>query len=269
MFRYRAGIVLIGSLVWDVNDNRREWRRDYFEEDYLNKIKDIELPIRYGRYSSKRECPTMVLSSDFDRASKYGIGKLIPLENSSMNVAELIDSAKRLSKAEGNDDQKFIKGQNKWCILYCWFNPKIDEAKKISFLDKWKNEYREELTKDILNKFKMKSEKSCLIDNGGCLDLEFESSMSDFEILIGTQTKPRRNEKSRNKYLSPSELASQFFYNPEYFLKNKINFISTNEDKEIIKSLKKYDLKKFKKNALLNNCTEEEINKFFDKFLNI
>jgi hypothetical protein len=266
---YKAGVLIIGSLLWDNSKGRKAWREHYFGENYYPNIIDVKIPIRYGRYSAGRECPTMVFSHDFLKNNKYGLAKFLPFKNNSKSINDLITSARDLSEAEGSTSRKFLKGGNtKWCIITCLLNNQLSKKKAEIFLESWVDNYNQELTSELIDNFKMDSEEQALIDNQGFLKMEWPESLSSFDLVLTTQTKPRRNEENdSSNYLNTAELASQIFKKPEYFVKNKLSGISTTDDSEIIGELKNNTLSDFKKNAKYNGCLEIEIDRFTQNFM--
>ena len=49
MESYRAGVLILGSLLWDNTKGRKAWREHYFGENFYPHIIDVEVPIRYGQ----------------------------------------------------------------------------------------------------------------------------------------------------------------------------------------------------------------------------
>lgn len=235
---YRAGVLMIGSLLWDNTKGRKPWREHYFGENFFPNIIDVKVPIRYGRFSQNRGCPTMVLSSEYWKEKKYGTAKFIPFKKQELQFPELICAAKDLSSAEGSSSREFIKGGKiKWCILTCLLNNNMEN--KDSFVSSWSKKYCPKLTNEFLENFKMNSENESLINEKGFLKIECPTSLSAYEIVLATQTKPRKSQCCQCNYLNPNELASQIFKKPEYFIKNRLNGVTTHDDDLIIEGLKK------------------------------
>ena len=65
-----GGVLIIGSLYWDKEKIRIDWRDTHL--DFTN-ARHISAPIRYGRVSSDRNCTfTMVFSSECKQEEKLG-----------------------------------------------------------------------------------------------------------------------------------------------------------------------------------------------------
>lgn len=260
---YKAGVLIIGSLLWDNTKGRKQWREHSFGENYFQTIVNIAVPIKYGRFSTERGCPTMVFSEQFRQENKMGIGKFLPFKNQNATIDQLISAAHDLSEAEGNSSRDFIKGgQTKWCILVCWLNPEMDETKKDTFLDSWVKEYNLLLGDALLDNFKMENEPNAVFSKQGLLQLNWPAELKNYDIVMATQTQPRKTERDRAEYLNEEETAAHFFQKPEYFLKNVINGCCTFDDNKIVSFIKEKDMKLFRKNAINNNCSEIEIDRF-------
>jgi hypothetical protein len=61
-----TGILIIGSLLWDSEDNRPAWRDARLD---IASAEAVTAPIRYGRLSGKKRGRTYTPS--FSRADKY------------------------------------------------------------------------------------------------------------------------------------------------------------------------------------------------------
>jgi hypothetical protein len=267
MDKYRAGVLVLGSLFWDNTNGRKAWREHYFGENFNSRVIDVNVPTRYGRYSQGRQCPTMVLSSDFLDNQKFGTAKFIPFKNQKMRFQEMICSARDLSEAEGSASRDLIKGGNtKWCIITCLLNKNLSDEAKENFLSNWVSNYTVPLTDELIRNFKMDSEVSNIINAKGCLQIDWPDSLSNYDFVLATQTKPRKALGDSSDYLNTTDLASQFFEKPEYFVKNKLTGISTPEDLEIIQLLKNKSRLDFRKKAINDGCMEIEIDNFIQAY---
>ena len=91
----RAGILIVGSLLWDEKPGRPAWRQSRL---VMERAVRVKVPIRYGRLSKKRgKTFTMTFAADGDPS---GQGVLVPCRASPSNVAELAAEAEALWKAE-------------------------------------------------------------------------------------------------------------------------------------------------------------------------
>ena len=86
------GVLIIGSLYWDCDSKRKEWRRERLD---LNHKRCVRVPIRYGRRSQSRgKSYTMVFSAGLEGA-KFGTAIVIPCKS-----RDLVEEAKHLWAAE-------------------------------------------------------------------------------------------------------------------------------------------------------------------------
>ena len=138
----------------------------------------------------------------------------------------------------------------------------MSEAKKNAFLNDWIKEYNIELDDALINNFKMENEVNSVVAKQGMLQLNWPVELNNYDIIMATQTQPRKSERDRTAYLNEEEMAEHFFQKPEYFLKNLINGICTYDDKEIVSFIKGKDMGIFRKNAINNNCSDIEIDHF-------
>jgi len=263
---YKAGVLIIGSLFWDNTNGRRPWRELFFGENFHQHAVKVPVPIRYGRYSTSRECPTMILSSSYHKEGKLGQGIFLPFQNQKQKVEDIICSAKALSEAEGNANNRFIKGgREKWCVITYLSNPALAEAKQITnFSEKFQAQYDPALA-SIQDQFKCNCESQAVFNEIGSLVIDWPENLNDFDLILATQTKP-------TDCFSPASMAASFFKKPEYFLKNRLNQIYTVDDDLILSELKKLvvkDKKAFEKNAQSNDCSDLEISNFISEHLKV
>jgi hypothetical protein len=96
-----GGVLIIGSLIWDrENENRIRWRNDFL--DQAGQIK-VPAPIRYGRVSSGRCCTfSMVFSDECNRPELKGTAILVPFANNPVDLRMLKAHTSQLMKAERN-----------------------------------------------------------------------------------------------------------------------------------------------------------------------
>jgi len=261
---FKAGVLIIGSLYWDNTNGRRPWREQSFGEHYQAHQLSVAVPIRYGRFSDSRDCPTMTFSTSYNHDKKFGTAIFCPFKNQDLTAKELMCQAAMLSEAEGANSRSLIKGstKNPWCVLVYLVSPSLkkDNEKWNSFLNHWN--YERNLA-DVHPLFRCNCEDEPIFKNTGELSIEWPEDLGDYDLILATQTRP-------TDYLPVKSMASQFFKKPEYFLKNRINGIFTDDDTEIIKELSQLitaDKKGFAKNAIANSCSMLEIEIFIKKHL--
>jgi hypothetical protein len=82
--RLTAGVLIIGSLVWDSEKGRSAWRDKRLN---MAEAQTVTAPIRYGRLSESRgHSYTMVLS----RLCPVGQAKLVPCSHTISSLQDLL-----------------------------------------------------------------------------------------------------------------------------------------------------------------------------------
>jgi len=230
----KVGILIIGSLFWDTEKGRPDWRKNHLV--FKKKIK-VSVPIRYGRLSNNGRTYTMVFSKGVQEKSNLGIAYLIPLKEIIHNTDELFNEAQALSKAEGNDTNLII-GHTNWAVISILFNPK-------SSIDKYEIEtkWEENINKNDLTDFLQKHIKiePPLINKKGVLDISWLQAIEEeqqnevdlFDIILTTCTLP-------TGYLNPKQHAKIANTDLRKYFKNNQKYgILTFEDDEIRTELNK------------------------------
>lgn len=227
----KGGALLIGSLYWqddlvlDSGDNIRQiWRQERLE---MSSAIDVQVPIRYGRFSM-RNTYTMI----FDKKVANGTAKVIPFKNSNITLFnEIYTEVTEISKAEGVNDETFIKGERAWCVCTILFNPRLDENIRTDILQKWKVELERNPRgyEYFINNTERYSVKI-----SGELDVPWPSEAAGFDFLIATATKEKKREGAG--LITPQEIA-QHVKNRPYFYPNIEHGIVTFEDAEILRFL--------------------------------
>lgn len=93
--RLDIGVLIIGSLYWDMDGGRGGWREQRLQRDREWLVK---APIRYGRLSRDRGIYTMV----FSRLSEdqFGQAKVVGCRNAVSSLSDLVREAEYLWAAE-------------------------------------------------------------------------------------------------------------------------------------------------------------------------
>ena len=256
---YRAGALVIGSLYWDTVPERQEWRKKYFETADHPEALAVPLPLRYGMYSRKRMCPTMVLSADWAQERKWGQALVLPFQKA-YNLPGLLQAARDQSYAEGPADRHLIKGPpaDPWCLLVAWVNPHLDDNRRKAFQDYWSASYETALSSPLLARFRMEHESTGLIDDRGLLQQPWPAALAHLDVVFLTQTRPIRGNGQRNHYPHPQEIARESASRPSYFLCNRFFGLHSAEDAAIAEELKKLAApSQIVENARQEGCLEQ------------
>ena len=242
--KFKVGIVVIGSLLWDnnlmPNDNlRADWRRINLNVE--QKI-SLLLPIRYGRKSGRGKNYTMVYDYELITTKKMGIGYLLPLKEKESSIHEIIYQASILSRAEGDNSRttsklcEVVKGQNDaWAVISCMVNPKITDSKKNALLNTWSN--RTNISSLNYEKFTENEGVNLFSRNGMIenfwpqpIDVTNNIEVNTFDVLITTITKKNIANFPTDEELLEDAKKDQ----RKYFYNNISNGINTFQDIDII-----------------------------------
>jgi hypothetical protein len=91
----RAGVLIVGSLLWDTKNGRQEWREKRLA---MHRQMRVKVPISYGRRSSTRgNTFTMTLVGD---GGPLGEAILVPCAVDPIDFLDLVTEAESLWKAE-------------------------------------------------------------------------------------------------------------------------------------------------------------------------
>jgi len=96
----QGGVLIIGSLLWDEEKGRPQWRTERLTE---NNAQAVAVPIRYGRFSNGRGAYTMVFSRLCYRHKVLGQGVVVPFTRLIATFDDLRIEVERLDAAEGMD----------------------------------------------------------------------------------------------------------------------------------------------------------------------
>lgn len=230
-----GGVLIIGSLLWDADEQRTNWRKDFLEVD---KQILVPAPIRYGRVSTERSCTfSMVFSNDCNQDHQIGQAIFVPFKDNPIDFKRIELQTKELIKSERKkttlDSDRFNWG---WGTLTISVNPKIlietseksNQAKLL--LSYWSKKYSDDFNP---NNYKVDQELPVL-DKEGSLKFNWTDKLNNFDFIIATATKPERDHYPTSKNIADRMLANEY---SEYFRKNTELGISTFQDKEILKSL--------------------------------
>src|SRR5260370_2575590 len=96
----QAGVLIIGSLLWDQKKKRPRWRTQRLNEAAA---KPVAVPIRYGRFSDNRQAYTMVFSKLCYRHTHLGQAVIVPFLTPIESFDGLQQEVDFLATAEGLD----------------------------------------------------------------------------------------------------------------------------------------------------------------------
>ncbi|MBI5473966.1 MAG: hypothetical protein HY961_16630, partial [Ignavibacteriae bacterium] len=234
MTSLNGGVLIIGSLLWDDAQLRKEWRQSSLD---LSGKQSVAAPIRYGRISESRHLTyTMVFSSS---VPDHGIAQAVPFRNSIKSFAELESQVQSLARAEKLKKKVTNPYFWKWGCVGILLNPVADSKAELltSILENWPKKFGGFNNVDFCVNSEQRS-----IDKQGMLQIGWPTGLS-WDFLLATVVKP---EVSDNVYPDADGIVAAMnnaaCYN--YFLNNKQHGISTFQDEDIsarLKSTKKLE----------------------------
>ena len=227
---FKGGVIIIGSLIWDMNPIREKWRRLAFRS--VEERITVPVKIRYGRQSKSRfETFSMIFSNH--PSTQFGKGIVLEFDSAIKNFEMLKDQAYALAYAEGicKDLSNPTINAN-WGTVGIIFNPSI-EGKDKSNADwlkmKWGELYKGYRDSFTSEEYASDKGEIPVIDRFGHLKIDWVKEMDKFDFLLATATKPSHG------LITSREIASRMNEKKywEYFDKNVENGIYTFQDKEI------------------------------------
>lgn len=234
-FSLNGGVLIIGSLLWDTNEQRINWRNTCLK---VNELIPIPSPIRYGRISKERYCTfSMVFSNECNAPKLKGTGMFLPFINNPINLEKIKTHSEELIKSEQKKTTLKDDSNNwNWGTLTICINPEIlkktsekyEQAK--SFLTYWSAKYANEFNPEH---YKVGNELP-ILNKQGVLQFDWTDELNDYDFIIATATKPNVENYPTSKNIAERMIINEY---KEYFNENLNCGISTFQDKEIKKIL--------------------------------
>jgi hypothetical protein len=225
-----AGILIIGSLLWDSENGRPAWRDARLD---MPSAQAVTAPIRYGKKARTRgNSFTMV----FSRLSPPGAAKLVPCSHTISTPQDLITEAEHLWKAEKPDAKAHrIASPLGWGCVAALCNPERKLPQEI--LNGWAKHVAD---KPGYGKVPQTEAEGRLISKEGLLQIVWPRLVEggaavQLDILLVTATAP---DLSGTPLCYPSVETIARAWNSagshaEYFWRNADSGIRTFQDDEI------------------------------------
>jgi hypothetical protein len=223
----KAGVLIIGSLLWDDDPVRKAWRNTRL---VMNSAESVTAPIRYGRLSSSRgNSYTMV----FSRLCPAGQAKLVSCSHTISSAKDLIAETQHLWKAEQPGAAAGRVAANWGCTaILC--NPEREIPEDI--LRGWAERVGRESEYGNVSQTEDEGE---LISDDGLLQIAWPHIAGggpvQLDLLLATANDPRITAANPS-YPDVHAIATAWNRageNVEYFWKNIDNDIRTFQDSEI------------------------------------
>jgi hypothetical protein len=231
--KYKGGVIIIGSLLWD-NAARHEWRKSS-----LNSIGSkiaVSVRIRYGRESGdqRRHTYTMIFSNH--PTTGLGKGCVIGFKQNVENKETLKEQAIALAKAEGVWTEQRPYLAKDWGAVGLLVNENKKSANWIK--SNWIQIFRENRCEQApypFNHTQYSIENELpVISEDGLLQIDWPPEIDDFDFLIATPTAPRPRTVLTAKIIAERMIEENYRI---YFDNNRSSNITTFQDNEISKFL--------------------------------
>lgn len=229
-----AGVLIIGSLLWD--KDRQRWRDERLD---LTRSELVSVPIRYGRKSGKRRGHTYTMV--FSRNAPAGSARVVRCLHAIASANDLITEALKLWEAEALFLNTGRIAASWGCVaLLC--NPGREIP--IDLLTAWSERVNNE--PDYGNVSQAAGEVS-LISNEGMLHVDWPKRIEggtavDLDLLLATANDPTFTGTPPS-YPDVSTIVSAWNRaaqeHSEYFWRNLDHGITTFQDDEIRAGLRK------------------------------
>jgi hypothetical protein len=223
------GIYIVGSLYWEPDKCRSDWRESRFDVDHQFRV---TAPIRYGRLSTNRgDTYTMV----FSQSAGPGQAIAVRCKRSVSSAADLVTEAQHLWAAE----MKASNPTGAICATWGSVGLLVNEQSKVptDLLASWAQRVRREPNYGhVSHAF----DEGPVIDRSGRLlvrwpDLVDGSGPAPLDLLLATATDPTLANHG-TQYASPETVAAAWKRAPDrvcYFRNNLRNGIRTFQDDAI------------------------------------
>jgi hypothetical protein len=229
--RLDAGILIIGSLLWDKDKIRQQWRDERLD---CNQSELASAPIRYGRRSGKRRGYTYTMV--FSKRAPVGRAKVVRCSRPITSAADLTAEALCLWEAEELIEKTGRIANEKWGCVALLRNPKREIPEEL--LRAWAQRVKRE---DGYGNVSQLAEESPLISGDGMLQIAWPCCVAggapvDLDLLLVTANDPTLSGEPLSYPSVETIVAAWNGAEPrhaEYFWKNTDHGITTFQDDEI------------------------------------
>ena len=226
--RLDAGILIIGSLLWD--KERQQWRDERLD---CSQSELVSAPIRYGRRSGKRRGYTYTMV--FSKSAPAGRARVLRCSHVIASADDLTTEALRLWEAE-ELPQNTGRIAASWGCVALIFNPKRNIPEDL--LRAWAQRVGREPGYGVLSHL---ADEGALVSQDGLLQIDWPSCIAggapvDLDLLLVTANDPTLTGTPPS-YPSVETIVRAWNdaapEHAEYFWKNTDHGITTFQDDEI------------------------------------
>jgi hypothetical protein len=229
--RLDAGILIIGSLLWDRDEIRQQWRDERLD---CNQSELVSAPIRYGRRSGERRGHTYTMV--FSRSAPAGHARVVRCSHPITSADDLTTEALRLWEAEELSKDTGRIANKRWGCVALLRNPGREIPDEL--LRAWVQRVERERG---YGNVRQVADEGVLISHDGMLQIDWPRCIAggapvDLDLLLVTANDPTLTGTP------PSYPTVEMIVNAwngaapeqaEYFWKNTDHGISTFQDDEI------------------------------------
>jgi hypothetical protein len=228
----RVGVLVIGSLLWDNERQRPDWRDARLR---MAEAQPVRVPIRYGRRSRKRSNNyTMVFSTLCYRHKEPGRGWVVPLARVVNSFDGLLTDANALAEAEG---------LNAWTWGAVALLRNNQRKYPPGLIRDWQRYFTEKSANCRVFEAHARSEWPAL-GRSGVLRIKWpvpeDGQPLKLDLLLATPTEANLVQRGvRKRYPSPKEIGNTYARtgDPSYFIQNIRHGIFTSADKNIWRAM--------------------------------
>ncbi|WP_133260407.1 hypothetical protein [Rhodovulum sp. BSW8] len=210
----KCGILIIGSLYWDEENGRTDWRKRRLD---MSASIPVRAPIYYGRKSTSRG---NTYTMTFRRNDPSGMAVLVPCQLEIETIDDLKDEVEALWKAEAPNSRSGAIGSAWGCVGALLGSDESREA----LAQAWNAHFRT-----------CRTEGLSVVDADGILDIVWpetgNGAPADMDVILATATKPI-TVPPRAHSVADAWLSQSGGYE-RYFLENVRHGIRTFDDGEI------------------------------------
>lgn len=226
-----TGILIIGSLLWDKDKIRQQWRDERLD---LAQSELVSAPIRYGRRSGERRGHTYTMV--FSRSAPAGQARVVRCSHAITSPSDLMTEALRLWEAEELAENTGRIANKRWGCVALLRNPGREIPGEL--LQAWVQRVQRE--QGYGNVRQMVDEEE-LITHDGMLRIDWPRCIAggapvDLDLLLVTANDPTLTGTALSYPTVETIVGAWNGAAPEhaeYFWKNNDNGITTFQDQEI------------------------------------
>lgn len=196
----KAGVLIIGSLLWDDTPHRIAWRSSRL---VMDRKMQVTAPIYYGRQSETRD---NTFTMTFAVGGQLGQAILVPCRRDSSDINALLDEARALWKAESMNAQPGSIGAT-WGCVGALFR---DSLATSSLASKWTAEFGKRNISPVPP-----------VEETGLLNIPWikiaSNELADIDLILATATRAETSrptlESVADAWVQQSNGHERYFFN--------------------------------------------------------